>query len=128
MKAIVLSGSPKGDLSVTLQYVNFIAKKFPQHTFQTYHIGEQINKIARDEKTFQKIMDDVQASDAVIWSFPIYAFVIPSQFKRFIELIFEKRAKRSFKNKYTITLSTSLRFFDHTAHNYLQGICDDLDM
>jgi len=128
LKVIVLSGSPKGDLSITLQYVNFIAKKFPQHSFQTYHIGEQINKIARDEKTFQKIMDDIQASDAVIWSFPIYAFVISSQFKRFIELIFEKRAKKYFKNKYTITLSTSLRFFDHTAHNYLQGICDDLDM
>jgi len=128
MKVTVLSGSPKGDLSVTLQYVNFLAKKFPQHLFQIHHIGEQIHKIAKDEKTFQKIMDDVQASDAIIWSFPIYAFLIPSQYKRFIELIFERRAKKYFKNKYTITLSTSLRFFDHTAHNYLQGICDDLDM
>ena len=128
LKVIVLSGSPKGDLSVTLQYVNFIAKKFPQHSYQTYHVGEQIQKVARDEKAFQKIMNDIQSSDAVIWSFPIYAFLIPSQYKRFVELIFDRGAKKFFKNKYTITLSTSLRFFDHTAHNYLHGICDDLDM
>ena len=31
MKIIVLNGSPKGDISVTMQYVRFIQKKFPQH-------------------------------------------------------------------------------------------------
>lgn len=128
MNVVVLSGSPKGDLSVTLQSVNFIAKKFPDHVFHTYHIGEQIQKIARDDGAFQQIMDDVRSSDAVIWAFPVYGFLIPAQYKRFIELIFEKGAEKNFAGKYTVTLSTSLRFFDHTAHNYLQGICDDLDM
>lgn len=128
MKVVVLNGSPKGDLSVTLQYVNFIAKKFPQHSYQIHDVAEQIRKLARDEKAFEKIVDDIKASDAVIRSFPVYAFLIPSQYKRFIEAVFERGAEACFKNKYTVTLSTSLRFFDHTAHNYLQGICDDLDM
>ena len=128
MKIIVLNGSPKGKLSVTLQYINFIAKKFSNNNYKVYHVSEQINKIAKDDKAFSKIMDDVKSSDAVIWSFPVYAFLIPSQLKRFIELIFEKKAKKYFNNKYTISLSTSLRFFDYTAHNYMQSICDDLDM
>ena len=128
MKVAILNGSPKGDLSVTLQYVNFIAKIFPQHSYQTYDVAQQINKLARDEKAFAALMEEIRAADAVIWSFPVYTFLIPSQYKRFIELIFDRNAKKHFKNKYTVTLSTSLRFFDHTAHNYLQGICDDLDM
>ena len=30
MKIVILNGSPKGEFSITLQYVNFIQKKFPQ--------------------------------------------------------------------------------------------------
>ncbi|HOH74086.1 MAG TPA: hypothetical protein PLS43_10665, partial [Syntrophales bacterium] len=30
--------------------------------------------------------------------------------------------------KYALALSTSVHFFDHTAHNYIHGICDDLGM
>ena len=128
MKIIILNGSPKGKLSITLQYVNFIKKKFPKHTYKIHHISERINRIARNDVLFQEIMDDIGAADAVIWSFPIYVLLIPSQLKRFIELVFEKRAKKYFRNKYTVSLSTSLRFYDHTAHNYLHGICDDLNM
>ncbi|MBN1613448.1 MAG: NAD(P)H-dependent oxidoreductase [Deltaproteobacteria bacterium] len=128
MKIAILNGSPKGDLSITMQYVHFIAKKFPQHSYRTHDVAQQVHKLARDEKAFEAVMEDIRASDAVIWSFPIYAFLVPAQYKRFIELIFDRNAKKHFKNKYTVTLSTSMRFFDHTAHNYMQGICDDLDM
>ena len=30
MKIVILNGSPKGEFSLTLQYVHFIQKKFPQ--------------------------------------------------------------------------------------------------
>ena len=30
MKFAILNGSPKGEFSITLQYVQFIQKKFPQ--------------------------------------------------------------------------------------------------
>ena len=33
MKIIVLNGSPKGELSVTMQYVAYLAKLYPQHEF-----------------------------------------------------------------------------------------------
>ena len=52
MKIIVLNGSPKGKHSITLQYVRYIQKQFPQHEFKTIHIAQEIKKIENDERTF----------------------------------------------------------------------------
>lgn len=128
MKIAVLSGSPKGDLSVTLEYVHFIQKKFPQHEWKVFHIGSRIKQIEKEDQIFQEIIDEVRSSDGVLWAFPLYYLLVPSQYKRFIELIWEKGATAVFKEKYTAVLSTSIHFFDHTAHNYMNAICDDLDM
>jgi hypothetical protein len=42
MKISILNGSPKGESSITLQYVNFIQKKFPQHELKVFHIAKNI--------------------------------------------------------------------------------------
>jgi multimeric flavodoxin WrbA len=128
MKIIVLNGSPKGSISVTVQYVLFIQKKFPQHELKIINISQEIRKIEKDEKAFQGIIDDVGSSDGVLWAFPLYFQLVPSQYKRFIELIWEKGAENAFKNKYAAVLSTSIHFYDHSAHNYMNAICDDLGM
>ncbi len=128
MKISVLNGSPKGDLSVTMQYVHFIQKKFPHHELKILPIASQIKRIEKEEALFQKIINEVQSSDGVLWAFPLYYLLIPSQYKRFIELIWERNVSAVFKNKYTAVLSTSIHFFDHTAHNYMNAICDDLHM
>lgn len=128
MKITVLNGSPKGELSVTLQYVRFVEKKLPAHKFKVFHIACDIGKIEKDEKAFASIIKGVKDADAVLWAFPLYVFLVPSQYKRFIEMIFERKAESAFLGKYTAALSTSIHFYDHTAHNYLRGICDDLGM
>ncbi len=128
MKITVLNGSPKGDSSVTLQYVHFMQKKFPQHELKVFNIASRINRIEKDEKAFQEVMDEVRVSEGVLWAFPLYYLLVSSQYKRFIELLWEREAAGVFKNKYTAALSTSIHFFDHTAHNYMNAICDDLDM
>ena len=56
MKIIVLNGSPKGSISVTVQYVLFIQKKFPQHELKIINISQEIRKIEKDEKAFQGII------------------------------------------------------------------------
>ncbi|MBP1700336.1 MAG: dehydrogenase (quinone), partial [Deltaproteobacteria bacterium] len=86
MKITVLNGSPKGDSSVTLQYVHFIQKKFPQHELKIVNIASQIKKIEKDQKAFQEIMDEVRSSEGVLWAFPLYYLLVSSQYKRFIEL------------------------------------------
>lgn len=128
MNIVVLNGSPKGDLSVTLQYARYASKKFPGHAFEYFSIGQNIRRLERDEKAFAEIIDAVAKADAVWWSFPLYFLLVSSQYKRFIELIFERSQEAAFAGKYALSLSTSVHFFDHTAHNYIHAISDDLQM
>jgi len=128
MKITVLNGSPKGDLSVTLQYINFIQKKYPEIEICVHHVAQKIKAIEKNEAKFQEIMADVASSDAVWWSTPIYVFLVPSQYIRFIELISERGAGDSFKNKYTAVFCTSIHFYDHTGINFMHASCDDLEM
>jgi multimeric flavodoxin WrbA len=128
MKIAVLNGSPKGKTSVTMQYVHFIQKAFPQHELTIIDIAQRIKKIEKDEQTFQDIIEQIRSSDGVLWAFPLYILHVHGNYKRFIELVWEKSAEDVFKGRYAATLSTSIHYFDHTAHNYMQAICDDLDM
>jgi len=128
MKIVVLNGSPKGDLSITLQYVLLIRKKFPEHQFKVFNISQEIRKLEKDESAFKEVIDEVRASDGVLWAFPLYFLLVHSHYKRFIELVFERVVGEAFRHKHTASLSTSIHFFDHTAHNYINAICDDLDM
>ena len=128
MKIVVLNGSPKGDLSTTIQYVHFVQKKYPQHRLKILNISQKMKAIEKDQSSFQKIIDEVKSADGVLWAFPLYFLLVHAHYKRFIELISERGAESAFKNKYTAALSTSVHFYDHTAHNYINAICDDLDM
>lgn len=128
MKIIVLSGSPKGELSITLQYVHFLQNKFPQHELKVFHVSQRIKKIEKDEKAFQEIIDEVISSDGVLWAFGVFVLAAPSQYMRFVELIYERGVQDAFKDKYAAVLTTSIHFFDHTAHNYMRAVCEDLNM
>ena len=128
MNITVLNGSPKGDLSVTMQYVKFIEKKFEGHSFNYINISQKIGKIESDIALFNEIIFGIDNSDLVIWSVPLYVCLVPSQYKRFIELIWERGAEDKFSGKYAAVITTSIHFFDNTAHNYMRGICEDLGM
>ncbi|HNE03660.1 MAG TPA: NAD(P)H-dependent oxidoreductase [Anaerolineales bacterium] len=128
MKIIVLNGSPKGELSVTMQSVAYLAKLHPEHEFDVVHIAQRIRHFEKDRAAFDKLMEQIRASDAVLWGFPLYILIVHANYKRFIELIFERGTQNTFTGKYAAALSTSIHFFDHTAHNYIHGICDDLGM
>ncbi len=128
MRILVLNGSPKGEVSITLQYIHLLQKKFKGHEFQIHHVSQKINKIEKDEAYFNDIINDIRNCDAVIWSFGLWVLVVPAQFMRFIELISERNAQSAFTGKYTTAISTSIQFYDHTAHNYIRAICEDLGM
>ena len=128
MKIAVLNGSPKGQISVTMQYVHFLQQKFPDTEFKIFDIALKIKKLEKEKKDFQEIIGEISAADAVLWAFPLYFFLVCSQYKRFIELIFERNKTSAFHGKPAASLSTSINFFDHTAHNYINAICDDLEI
>ena len=128
MNIAVLNGSPKGDKSVTLQYINYIKKNYPKHELKIINISQKIKKIEKNDTYLRLILDDIRDSDAVVWATPVYYLLVPANYKRFIELIFEKGIEQVFNGKYTAVITTSIHFFDHTAHNYMRAICDDLKM
>jgi multimeric flavodoxin WrbA len=128
MKIAVLSGSPKGEMSVTMQYVRYMQKVYPQHQLEIEHVVPHIKKLESDEEAFGEIVERVRTADGVLWAFPLYVFLVHGSYKRFIELIWERGAQDAFQGKYTASLSTSIHFYDHAAHNYIHAICDDLGM
>ena len=128
MKIVVLNGSPKGNNSVTMQYVEYLRRKFPQHEWAQFNIAQQIKRLETDETAFRETLDAVENCSAVLWAFPLYVLLVHANYKRFIELVAERGATGAFQGKYAAILTTSIQFYDHTAHNYVHGICDDWDM
>jgi len=128
MKIIVLNGSPKGEDSITLQYVAYIRNHFPQHDFKIFHVSQRIKKMERDLEAFQEVIDEIRSADGVLWSFGLWVLCVPAQYMRFIELISERGMEDAFENKYAAVMTTSIHFYDHTAHNYMRAVCEDLKM
>ena len=128
MKILVLNGSPKGDNSVTMASVKYLQVVFPEHDYHLRHVAQSIPRLEKDREAFDELIDEVRQSDIVLWAFPLYFLLVHSNYKRFIELIFERGQEDAFAGKYTSSFSTSIHFYDHTAHNYMQGICEDLGM
>lgn len=128
MKFIILNGSPKSEKSVTLQSIKYLELHNKNHEFEYVHITKEIKKYEKDVNEIIKLCEKIGNSDGAIWSFPVYCAFIPSNYKKFIELIFEYGLEKYFAGKYTTVFSTSIHFYDHTAQNYIHGICDDLNM
>ncbi len=128
MNICVLSGSPKGMTSVTVHYVLYLQKQYPEHEFEIRHVCRDARRLEKDPAAFAEVVAAVSRADAVLWAFPVYYLLVHAHYKRFIELLFERDAGEAFRGKYAAALSTSIRFFDHTAHNYLHAVCDDLGM
>ncbi|MDD9301734.1 MAG: NAD(P)H-dependent oxidoreductase [Desulfobacter sp.] len=128
MKFVILNGSPKGDTGITLQYVKFIQKHYPQYDYVHHNISTKIKTIEGNKDLFENIMSDIGSSDGIIWATPVYTLFVPAQYMRFIELVHEQNKTHVFKDKYAAVISTSIHFYDHTAHRYMNAVCDDLGM
>ncbi len=123
MKIAVINGSPKGKYSVTLQTTLYLEKIFPEHEFSVLHAGQKIKAL---EKDFSKAVDLLESADAVIFSYPVYTFMAPSQLHRFIGLM--KLNNVNVKGKYVTQISTSKHFYDITAHKYIEENSFDMGM
>ncbi|MGL4370467.1 MAG: flavodoxin family protein, partial [Spirochaetota bacterium] len=128
MNIIVLHGSPKGETSVTMQYVLYLQKKMPEHSWNIECVASRISKLENDESAFSAIIEKVKKADIVLWSFPLYHLLVPSQMKRFIELTQERNEGDAFFGKYAAAIMTSIHYYDHTARNYIQAVSEDLGM
>jgi len=123
MQVLVLNGSPKGKYSITLQTSLYLEKNFPEHKFQYLHVGQYIKLY---EKDFSAAEEAKTAADLIIFCYPVYTFIAPSQLHRFIELL--KTSGLNVSGKFVTQITTSKHFYDVTAHKYIQQNCQDLSM
>lgn len=123
MKVLVLNGSPKGKYSITLQTSLFLEKHFPEHEFRYLNVGQSIRSL---EKDFSAATGAIKDADLIVFSYPVYTFIAPSQLHRFIELL--KASGLDVSGKFVTQITTSKHFYDVTAHRYIQQNCQDLDM
>jgi len=128
MKVVVLNGSPKGEASATVQTVRFLAAQHPEHDWRYLAVAHRIAVLERDEQRWAEVVEEVRGADLVIWSCPVYFMLVCSQYKRFIELVHERGAADAFAGKLAAVVTTSIHFYDHTAHAYLRGVAEDLGM
>ncbi|MHA1242049.1 MAG: NAD(P)H-dependent oxidoreductase [Promethearchaeota archaeon] len=129
MKIVVVNGSPKGNkLSFTMQYIYYAQKMFPHVEFNLINIGQKLNNMKIKTESFQEILKEMASADGILWSFPVYVFLVPAQLKKFIELLFENNAGEMLEGKVSGVLSTSMNFFDNTAFDYMHAIIEDLNM
>ena len=123
MKILVINGSPAGEGSITLQTVLFIQKYFPDHEYRILHAAQRIRAI---EKDFGETREALSGADLLLFSYPVYTFLAPSQLHRLIALIKENGV--DLRGKYAAQITTSKHFYDMTAHRYVRENCDDLGL
>jgi multimeric flavodoxin WrbA len=128
MKIAICNGSPKGERSITLQYVKYLMNTHGEVKFTIHHVAREIKKLENNPDYFRETIDSLEQADAVIWSFGLWVLSVPAQFMRFFELIQERGCGERLKGKYAGILSTSVHYFDHSAHEYLRGVSEDLGM
>ncbi|MBP1672751.1 MAG: hypothetical protein H6Q25_566 [Bacteroidetes bacterium] len=127
MKVLVLNGSPKGKLSVTVHSAKFLQSLFKEDQFEFVNIGIQIKHI---EKNFNVIIESILNADLILFSYPIYTFLVPYQLHKFIELLkkYIKENQIDLSDKFVTQITTSKHFYDHTAHQFIEDNVHDLGM
>ena len=123
MHFLIINGSPKGEGSITLQTSLYLAALYPEHSFVPLHAGQ---KPRYWEEHPGEIVRMIAAADCVIFSYPVYTFLIPSQLMRFIEAM--KASGGDFSGKYATQITTSKHFYDMTAHRFVRENAQDMGM
>ena len=123
MRILIVNGSPKGEYSITLQTVLYLQSKFPEHEYTTLHAGQKIKAL---EKDFTPAAEALAAAELILFAYPVYTFIAPSQLHRFMELT--KASGVDLTGKYAAQITTSKHFYDVTAHRYVEENCHDLGL
>ena len=124
MKILVLNGSPKGQNSVTLQYVKYLAKISKNHDklsadFDVLDVGKTVYSLSKPDK-LQGVLEDISSADMLLFSYPVYTFLAPSQLHKFFEILRDNHVDLS--GKYVTQLTTSKKFYDVTAHRAVRDM------
>lgn len=123
MKIAVINGSPKANYSTTLQTVLYLELLHPEHEFKVLNAAAGIKRLERD---FSETISIINEAELILFSYPVYTFIAPSQLHRFISLM--KKSGMDLSGKYASQITTSKHFYDVTAHKYIEENCSDMGL
>ena len=123
MKIAVLNGSPKDAYSVTLHTCLYLQELHPEHEFEVLHVGQKIRALEHDMSAALEVL---RRADLLLFCYPVYTFIAPSQLHRFLELVRESGV--DLRGKFATQITTSKHFYDTTAHRFIQDSCADLGL
>lgn len=124
MNICVINASPKpAKYSVTYQTVLYLQKRYPQHHYETLDVGAKIRSLEKDPSA---ALEAMARADLILFSYPVYTFLAPSQLHRFLRLV--KESGVTLAGKYASQITTSKHFYDVTAHRYVEDNCFDLGL
>ena len=123
MKILVLNASPKGKNSATVHTALYFQALHPEHEFTILPVGQRIKAI---EKDFAPLRAQLEETELILFSYPVYTFIAPYQLHRLVELI--KADGVDLRGKFASQITTSKHFYDVTAHRYVEENCCDLGM
>jgi len=123
MNICVLNGSPRGKYSTTLHTCLYLERRYPGHRFEYLNVGSKINALERD---MAEAVSMLSRADLILFSYPVYTFIAPSQLHRFIAAL--KASGADLSGKFATQITTSKHFYDVTAHRYIEDNCHDLGL
>lgn len=123
MNICVINGSPRGEYSTTVHTCRYLEKRYPGHAFEYLNVGTKIKTYERD---MSEPLAAVARADLLLFSYPVYTFIAPSQLHRFIASL--KASGADLAGKYATQITTSKHFYDVTAHRYIEDNCHDLGL
>ncbi len=123
MRILVLNGSPRGKYSTTVHTLQYLEKRYPDQEFRYLNVGTKIRAL---EKDMSEAVEAVNWAEALIFSYPVYTFLAPSQLHRFLSAL--KTSGADLEGKYATQVTTSKHFYDVTAHRYVEDNCHDLGL
>jgi len=127
MNWTIISGSPKGKYSITLQSALYLEKHHPEDEFTVFHAGQRIRKY-EDDAEMAACIDAMAAGDVIVFAYPVYTFLATSQLARFIELLKAHPRAGDIAGKFATQITTSKHFYDTTAQRYVEDTFSDLGL
>ena len=124
MKILVLNASPKGKNSCHRPHG--AVSPGPAPGARRSPSSRWASASRATKRTSHPCAQSLEQADMLLFCYPVYTFIAPSQLHRLIELI--KADGVDLSGKFATQITTSKHFYDVTAHRYVEENCLDLGM
>jgi hypothetical protein len=117
----MLVGSPKGRNSSSFLLGSQLADGLRNHEVTVRE--ELVQPALRSEEGIQRLLAAVDASDPVVFSFPLYVDSLPSPLTRLLELVAERRSTAAAKGAPRLAVIVQCGFPESHQCDTAVGIC-----